>query len=48
VWAQWQDLGDNHAYEPYLIEYKDDTYLLSTGKDGAAYYAVYGGSGGGY
>lgn len=47
-WGQWQDLGDNYAYEPEIVGYDSHVYLITAGKDGSVNYAVYGSGGGGY
>jgi len=38
---EWEDLGNNYAYDPYQYSYEDNVYLTYTGKDGHAYYKEY-------
>ena len=40
-WSEWQDLGDNYAYDPYAYEYDDSLYVTYTGTDGYVYVKPY-------
>ncbi len=44
-WGDWQDLGDNYAYDPFQYEYEGNLYLTYVGTDGEAYVKPYGGGG---
>lgn len=43
--ADWQDLGENYAWDTYQYEYNGELYLTYTGEDGSVYYREFAADG---